>query len=288
MKIEIKGHSGCSVDITREGNTLFIEKSTYDTKYVKRLLAQFEKQQKAFERASRDIRVPEIYEIRQGDDFCVARMEYVYSRNYIDHFEASGFEVVDYFIKTIENYIDDEIIHSPMTLVDRKVLIDKFLDVDDKVKNNAHINSDEVIADQMRRSGEFFNSLPEKMKIPVGICHGDMTFSNILFNRNDLYLIDFLDSFIETPLMDIVKLRQDTAYGWSTLMYTGNFDATRLAIVSNKIDNAIEHHFEKYPWFKQYYHAFQLMNFLRIVQYAKEPKVIEYLKNVVEQLLKGE
>ncbi len=31
-------------------------------------------------------------------------------------------------------------------------------------------------------------------------------------------MIDFLDSFIETPLMDIVKLRQDTKYNWSYLL----------------------------------------------------------------------
>ena len=40
----------------------------------------------------------------------------------------------------------------------------------------------------------------------------------------------------------------------------------------------------QYEWFR-HYKLFQLMNFLRILQYAKEPKVVDYLKNVLNQLL---
>ena len=63
----------------------------------------------------------------------------------------------------------------------------------------------------MDASQRVFDALSD-MLIPVGTCHGDLTFSNILFNGNNYYLIDFLDSFIESPLLDIVKLRQDTAW----------------------------------------------------------------------------
>lgn len=68
--------------------------------------------------------------------------------------------------------------------------------------------------------------------MPVGVCHGDLTFSNILFNGNNYYLIDFLDSFIEAPLLDIVKIRQDSAHLWSQLMYTKSYDQIRLQIVA--------------------------------------------------------
>ena len=125
------------------------------------------------------------------------------------------------------------------------------------------------------------------MTLPVGRCHGDLTFSNILFSKSNFYLIDFLDSFIETPLMDIVKLRQDSAYGWSKLMFAGTFDQTRLQIVSKRIDDGLQNRFSKYDWYKKYYQCFQLMNFLRILQYAKEEKVIVYLLEVINQLLKG-
>ncbi len=54
------------------------------------------------------------------------------------------------------------------------------------------------------------------LKIPVGNCHGDLTLSNMLISGNEtVNLIDFLPSFIETPLWDVVKLEQDLIMGWS-------------------------------------------------------------------------
>ena len=49
MEIEVKGHSGCSIDIVREGKELFILKGTCDPKYVERLYQQALKQQRAGE-----------------------------------------------------------------------------------------------------------------------------------------------------------------------------------------------------------------------------------------------
>ena len=52
--------------------------------------------------------------------------------------------------------------------------------------------------------------------VSVGFCHGDLTFSNLLVNAKSrrIALFDFLDSFVESPLQDLAKLRQDTAYFW--------------------------------------------------------------------------
>lgn len=44
MEIEVKGHSGCQIEIVREDNELFIYKSSRDKKYLQRLLLQAEKQ----------------------------------------------------------------------------------------------------------------------------------------------------------------------------------------------------------------------------------------------------
>ena len=46
MEIEVKGHSGCSIEIVRQGKNLIIEKGTKDPKYIERLYQQALKQQK--------------------------------------------------------------------------------------------------------------------------------------------------------------------------------------------------------------------------------------------------
>jgi thiamine kinase-like enzyme len=58
--------------------------------------------------------------------------------------------------------------------------------------------------------------LPENLIFPMGSCHGDLTLSNIIFNPVDgIILIDFLDTFLESPLQDVAKIKQDFVYGWS-------------------------------------------------------------------------
>ena len=287
MKIEVKGHSGCNIEIVREGNTFYIEKGTRDSHYVPRLLAQFEKQQRAYAVCRGGIRIPQIYHVTHDNDFAVARMEYVYSQNFIDFFETAGFEGINEFMEHIVEYVENEINASPIQEVSSGVVLAKFKDVQLKMGENQMINQDEEIKVLMTEASSCFNALPAQLFLPIGQCHGDMTFSNILFNKSNLYLIDFLDSFIESPLMDIVKLRQDSAFGWSELMFTGKFDQTRLHIISTRIDTYLHTHFSEYEWYRQYYEAFQLMNFLRVLQYAKEKRVIQYLKNVIAQLLKG-
>ena len=46
-----------------------------------------------------------------------------------------------------------------------------------------------------------------------------------------------------------------------------------------RIDKRIDTYFGRYTWYREYYTTFQLMNFLRILQYAHEEIVIYYLKD---------
>ena len=288
MEIEVKGHSGCSIDIVREGKELFILKGTCDSKYVERLYQQALKQQRASEQEYQYIRVPQIVDIERQSNTIVMKMEYVYSHNFIDHFEAAGFEQVNYFVKAICLFLKREIEQSTMTDVQRSMIIEKFEDVKSKVNQNKFLCADEEVRYLIQQSETCFKDLPEVLEIPVGCCHGDLTFSNILFNGNNYYLIDFLDSFIESPLLDMVKIRQDTCYRWSTRMYEGEFDETRFHIVSDTIDRQFDEYFKQYVWYRIFYHTLQLMNFLRILQYAKEEKVVVYLKKTISSILNYE
>lgn len=285
MEIQVKGHSGCQIDIVNDGNNLYIYKSTHDPKYLNRLYLQAKKQQEACRREYQHIRIPEIFEIDKTDEHLIIKMEYVYSKNYIDYFEDAGFDNISYFVKALKIFVDAEIADSPIQKVDTSIVKDKFADVCSKCQSNNALTLSGGVNSLLEQCREVFYSLPSFIEIPVGKCHGDLTFSNILFNGNNYYLIDFLDSFIESPLLDIVKIRQDSQFEWSRLMYEGEVDLVRLSIISQKIDRGIDAYYSQYEWYQKYYHVFQLMNFLRILQYAKEERVIVYLKNVIKSML---
>jgi len=285
MKLDIQGHSGCDIVIVHEDNDLFIHKSTHDAAYVPRLVNQANKQIAASKIEYQNIRVPKIFEVVKSETDATIKMEYIYSRNFIEHFEQAGFEQIKYLIGAIKYFIDLEIANSTMQTVPSTILTDKMADVARKVEKNVHLKDDDEAQRLVKLSSEVMDRVGD-MVMPVGTCHGDLTFSNILFNGNNYYLIDFLDSFIESPLLDIVKIRQDTAYMWSTLMYSKPFDKVRLSIISEKIDTAIDEYFTaKYQWYRDYYMPLQLMNFLRILQYGHDEKVIAYLKRVISSQL---
>ena len=283
--IEVKGHSGCQIDVVQEDGGIFVYKSTADPKYLNRLKLQAEKQKAASRVPYQHIRVPEIHEMISDDRTTVVKMQYVYSKNFIEFFEQAGFEQVDYLIGALEYFIEYEISQCNTATVSAKVFQDKFTEIKGKVAVNSLFAGDAEVNSIIERSEQVFNSMKD-MELPVGLCHGDLTFSNVLFNGNNYYLIDFLDSFVETPLQDIVKIRQDTCYRWSQLMYTKRYDAVRLRIVCDKIDREIDSYFtEKYDWYGNHYKTMQLMNILRILPYAHEEKVIAYLKTILKGIL---
>ncbi len=286
MEFEVKGHSGCQIDVVREDGQLYVYKSSHDPKYLDRLILQAVKQQRAAIPELQHIRVPKIHAIDRKDNLVSVKMDYVYSKNFVEFFEHAGFEQVDYLVDALIMYLEREIKDSPLTVVPRTIVTEKFADVKAKTYANETLAGDQEVEAIMDASQHVFDALTD-MTIPIGSCHGDLTFSNILFNGNNYYLIDFLDSFIESPLLDIVKLRQDTAWMWSQLMYVHPCDTIRLRIAFGKIDAELDTYFaSRYQWYGRYYRPLQLMNFLRILQYAHEPAVIDYLKRTINEQLK--
>lgn len=285
MEIEVKGHSGCQIDVVSEDGQIFVYKSTADPLYLNRLALQAEKQRNASLVEFQHIRVPLIYELKRTDKKTIVKMQYVYSKNFIEFFEQAGFEQIDYLVGALKYFIEYEINKCKLQVVSPQIFRAKFDDIRMKLEKNAFFQQDAQVVRIIEDCQSYFDHLQE-MLLPIGVCHGDLTFSNILFNGNNYYLIDFLDSFIETPLQDIVKIRQDTAYRWSQLMYTKRYDAVRLGIICDKIDHEIDLYFSnKYQWYTDHYRTVQLMNILRILPYAHEEKVVCYLKNILNSLL---
>lgn len=285
MEIQVKGHSGCQIDIVSEDRQLYVYKSTRDPKYLQRLILQATKQKQASLVEYQHIRIPTVFEIQKDEKQTVVKMQYIYSKNFVEFFEQAGFEQIEYLIEALKFFIEYEINQCKLQVISPEIFQRKFVDICVKLEQNVLYKNDGQVKSIIVDSQSYFDNLSE-MLLPIGISHGDLTFSNILFNGNNYYLIDFLDGFIETPLQDIAKIRQDTAYRWSQLMYTKRYDEIRLGIICDKIDEELDTYFSnKYQWYRNHYKTIQLMNILRILPYAHEEKVICYLKNILNTLL---
>ncbi len=51
--------------------------------------------------------------------------------------------------------------------------------------------------------------------LELSFCNGNLTFKNKIIKNDEIYLIDFLDSFIDNYLIDASKLVMDLIIGWS-------------------------------------------------------------------------
>ena len=281
MLIEVKGNSGCSINIVEHDNKLAVHKSTFDSNYVQRLVAQANKQKNA--ELTSNIEVPKIHNISISDSSATIVMDYIHAKNFVDFIEQSPISAIDDFTKSIIAYIDNEINSSHEETMSSNVFTDKIYSIERNSRNNSFITNKTF--DLIKEASDAFKQHGD-INLPVGICHGDLTLSNILFSSNKYYLIDFLDSFIETPIQDIVKLRQDTSLLWSLQMYDKSYDKIRIKTVLDYIDEAINDHFSTTcEYYKSSYDYIQLINILRIVPYAKSHAVAEYLENTLTSLL---
>ena len=136
----------------------------------------------------------------------------------------------------------------------------------------------------------YLNGIKFKNKLYYGNYHGDFTLTNLFVSNNknniEIDAIDFLDSFIHSPINDLVKIRQDTKHLW-TLNLIRNFnkiDTNRVLILLNHMDIQIEKFINKNKILSEYYLPFQLINLIRIIPYIKDENIFIYLKEEIVDL----
>ena len=277
--IKLKGHSEFSVKIINKNDKFFIEKSSFNIEDFKRLQSQINKQQKMYENnfLFPNIKIPRI--IKNVENSFI--MEYIHnSDNVIDFIIRHNIIRYTWFIKNIICIIETYISKCNLGYINIDTLTNKINNVIHNIINNNNIkfnNNLNIIFEYLKKNINIIT----KTKFPIGICHGDLTLSNILIDSDNLklYLIDFLDSFIDTPILDIVKIRQDTKYLWSLNMYHYKYDINKTIIILNYIDINIDNYFKKYDFYVKGYKFFQILNLLRVLQYSKNRDISEKLIN---------
>lgn len=153
---------------------------------------------------------------------------------YIQGLNGAGFtlygtlEIANQLNRSLSSLIAREIKNSAETLVSTSVFELKIIDVLSKT-------NDIELAEWVKRCLNYLRGMPKEMMYPIGECHGDLTLSNVILKNNgELILIDFLKTYLETPLQDIAKLKQELIYGWSI-----RYDENWLAIKGELIGKVI-------------------------------------------------
>jgi thiamine kinase-like enzyme len=267
MILGLKGNSGC--DLTIVGDKI---RKSCQTSYNNRLEIQCKKQADF----NNDIfTAPKVYESGIDDEGkFFFNMQFVQCKTFDKVFNTATKDYLDNIIGKLLNFTKENTERTAD--FPSQMLISKY----ESVKNNIRVQKNINVS----YLDEIFYSLDETINIPVGYCHGDLTFSNLLFDGDNIVLLDFLDTYLDSPIQDIVKLRQDTKYHWSIRMLECEFDRMKLTQCLNYIDEKLDYEFSKNKYYVKYYTVFQILNLLRIVPYCKEQKNVNYLINEVDKL----
>lgn len=197
------GMSGCSLRILDKN---VIRKQSPTIEYNSRLVKQIEKQSFFHQFKIDSVAVPTVYSHGYENDLFYADMEYINGKLFIEEFEKIGNDTVVQYTNTIIGYLNYCLHSTQQTYTS--------YELKDIIKNKLQ---------SLLPTSEHKNFIQHLISytevcmidnVPKTLCHGDLTFSNMLFYNNNIYFLDFLDSYIDSVVIDIVKLKQDLYYHW--------------------------------------------------------------------------
>jgi hypothetical protein len=277
----VRGHSDFEVSRLLNGN---IRKST-NSKNKMRLKAQCQKQKKFISSNAAFIVCPVLNEYESPDiysfemPFCRGEV----APEYIDR--ASPFEVRGFIYQLIA-LLESFIAESELRHIDAEVIWGKSADVREQIRGNVNVSPSVLgLIDQHIAIVKSHRNF----ELPIGKCHGDLTLSNIIFDDfNDRYfLIDFLDAYIDCPLLDLAKISQETSLLWTSKLMHQTHDSAKYQIAMNVLDFEVQNHFSKYEWYKKYQSIFEFQNLIRLLPYASDHLIIEAIVKRLHLLIKA-
>lgn len=279
--IHLVGNSGCQIRVQSRGTSVVIEKTAANAAYSPRLKLQIAKQRSTRERGLPPfIRVPRILAECEDAGVYTVEMEYVYFLSSIEFFASASRPAVDVVAQMLLSFVDAEVERSPLQRVPQKLFSDKVESIAASLKRLGSWPKYEGCVSRLSRAV----SRREFFELPMGECHGDLTFSNVMIasDASAIALIDFLDSFVDSPIADIAKIRQDTRFHWTRMFGVGS--GARFSQAMNYLDSQVVAHFRAQRWYAENIDVVLFLNMLRITPYAQSELVHQFILRSMESM----
>ena len=169
---------------------------------------------------------------------------------------------------SLSTLLYNELNESYEELVKTKIFIEKL----EAVFTATH---DSQLKQIINNCHKVLESLPEELSFPIGPCHGDLTLSNIIVDPlSGITLIDFLETYLETPLQDVAKLKQDFVYGWSFRKHSSSIGIKAEILCRYHYPSALTQIERMYPIQIK---LLTLMTLARIAPYIKDEVTQQWL-----------
>lgn len=252
------GLSGCSLELI---NDRVLRKYSPTTDYNSRLLSQADKQVVFGNRIYKNIDAPKVYDTQEN----YFDMEYIAGKSFEEFFSSASVNDVEFVVSTLFDYFD--------TLISTARSFDATNKILTKIDSLKEKSSHKKYIEFLRKYVE-----DNKIIVPHTFCHGDLTFANIIFHKNRLFFIDFLDCYVDTFLSDLVKLKQDLHHLWA--VHNQDVYSVRIHQIYQYIWDKLEIRYESFM--NESFHILDVMNTLRIEPYLTSDDQRVILEGIVK------
>jgi tRNA A-37 threonylcarbamoyl transferase component Bud32 len=253
------GLSGCHLELV---NDRTLRKYSSSNDYNSRLLSQANKQVLFSQRILKNVDAPKVYDIQEN----YFDMEYIPGHTFLDFFSTASINDIEFVIDTLFQYFD--------TCLSNFTSINISPAINEKIKV---LEAKTSYKNYLLSIGTL--TVRYDVYVPKTFCHGDLTFTNIIFHKNRLFFIDFLDSYVDSFISDLVKLKQDLYYLWS--IKTQRIQSNRLEQIYRHIWKQLS---QKYSEFinSDAFDILDAMNMLRIEPYLTSAHQRTILDTIVK------
>lgn len=255
----IPGNSGCGFILDEKSGLAIKYSNNFPSQ---RLESQIIKQSYFKSPSLPFIQTPEIYTTFRRNCNLYVVMEMINGKDFVEYIDNS-YNIersVNYIFSLLSMVIDDYFSRSRKLSVKTYLFYRKINEIKQKISSDFAYQIDINIPE--------FSTLQ-------GPCHGDLTLSNLLIDDyQHIFLFDFLNTYCDSPIQDIVKLRQDTHHKWIKLKAKSYNDKTEEAL--NILDKLIvTKYFDKIS--PEEYYIFQYMNLIRILPYSTSLEMTNFI-----------
>lgn len=272
-KLQNKSNSRENIQLISEEGKFFVQKSWDNIgRGVKAIRKQIDFDDISI--SNLIIKSPKVFKTEIIDEkIFEAKMEYIEGYSGSDIALIGTREVSMNLKESLSMLINKNFEHSKIQSIDINLFIQKI----EEIKKNIIDDIDlELKINQLKN--EFLKD--SFLDIPCGVCHGDLTLSNIIVSRTGaLNLIDFLPTFVESPLWDIAKIFQDLKYGWSYRDLKGPERASAKIFFLNCLPSQI---FMYEKVFNRQLLLFDSLNLARLSPYIKNNKTRNWIINALD------
>ena len=268
MNNQFVGHSGCKLELIGSSDNFIVRKTSHALNYNTRLKNQFIKQSTVSLGAFSQTKV--FNSGNDSDGLFFFDMEFIPGRNLAKVFNELNEDEIDFLSEVFSDlYKTEACYHSS------EIYLEKISLLISSLKQEHQLALEKPIARLMGYRWKIEKS---------SVCHGDLGLENILLFNNELYIIDLLDSFSNSWVMDIAKVLQDVETHWAFRDQSMNPKLESMLVNFKSL--LFRKLIAKGLTFKQYSDCYYvlLLNLVRILPYSKNKITDQFLIDAIQQV----